>query len=633
MSIRKRIFLLVLLVCLVATAGAAWIGFVALRSVRADVVSMERTMDAVEASATMAGVIRGAEEAVDQVLQMTDFTDPAAALGEFEATVAEVDDAATRIDLALGSETVSGAVVGLKEALAVWHGHVRVVLGADPAASVPTAELLARDVGEAAALANHIRDEARAEAERAAEAATAGTLASLAASGGGMLAIMALALVFAMRSAGRISGPVRDVSRDLRALASSDGASTDPAGNRDEIVDMRAAMVILAESLAERDRMVEREREEAAEAQRTAAAEAALQAEIRTVVEAASAGDFRARVKDSPMAASDPASAAINSLLSNMERAVSDMSQMLRALAAGDTSAQMTGTYGGVLAEMRGDADATGRQLGNLVGDIRAVARELGDSIGQIVSGADDLSGRSQSQAAALEELAATIEEMTRTVEVNAENSTNADRLSRDVAGKAGEGGQVAGRAIEAIRRIDESTAKIKDIVGLVESIAFQTNLLALNAAVEAARAGESGKGFAVVASEVRSLAQRAADATRDITVLVGESSACVADGVEMVQATGESLSDIHNGIEELAKALADLSSANQSQAKVIGEINTTVTGMDGDTQRNASLSSQSAATATALQDQADRLSGLIARFSGGGDAGATAAGAARRAA
>jgi methyl-accepting chemotaxis protein len=262
-----------------------------------------------------------------------------------------------------------------------------------------------------------------------------------------------------------------------------------------------------------------------------------------------------------------------------------------------------------------GKLQAMATELAEIVGSIRRVSQDVGDASAQIAQGNDDLSRRTQTQAAALEETAASMEEMTSSVKHNADNASQADQLARSARTQAEQGGQVMSDANDAMQDINNSSRRIADIVGLIDEIAFQTNLLALNAAVEAARAGEQGRGFAVVASEVRSLAQRSAGAAKEIKTLINDSVAKVAIGSELVERSGQTLADIIASVKKVTDTVAEIVAASQEQATGIDEVSNTVTAMDESTQQNAALVEQAAAASRAMQEQAGMLMRQVAFF------------------
>lgn len=254
-------------------------------------------------------------------------------------------------------------------------------------------------------------------------------------------------------------------------------------------------------------------------------------------------------------------------------------------------------------------------RLAQIVGSIRHVSQEVRDASAQIAQGNDDLSHRTQTQSAVLEETAASMEQMTALVKRNASNASQADQITRNARKQAEQGGQVMSDTHDAMQAINTSSQRIGDIVGLIDEIAFQTNLLALNAAVEAARAGEQGRGFAVVAGEVRNLAQRSAGAAKEIKTLIKDSVEKVTVGSELVERSGRTLTDIIDGVKKVTDTVTDIVAASQEQATGIDEVSRAVTSIDESTQQNAALVEQAFAASRAMQEQADMLLQQVAFF------------------
>jgi methyl-accepting chemotaxis protein len=237
----------------------------------------------------------------------------------------------------------------------------------------------------------------------------------------------------------------------------------------------------------------------------------------------------------------------------------------------------------------------------------------------QISQGNDDLSQRTQEQAASLEETASSMEEMASTVKQTAENSAHANQLAQSARSQAEKGGQIVAQAVTAMNEINASSHKIADIIGVIDGIAFQTNILALNAAVEAARAGEQGGGFAVVATEVRNLAQRSAQAAKEIKHLISDSVTKVGAGSTLVQESGDALSEIVDSVKKVTEIVAEIAVASQEQTHGVDQVTLAVSQMDEVTQQNAALVEEASAAAHALSGQADELAELMAFFRVGG--------------
>ena len=268
--------------------------------------------------------------------------------------------------------------------------------------------------------------------------------------------------------------------------------------------------------------------------------------------------------------------------------------------------------------EMGELADSLRHMQGELVrtvGDVRNGANAIHSGASEIAMGNNDLSSRTEQQAASLEETAASMEQLTATVKQNAENARQASHLALSASETAQKGGKVVDNVVQTMRDIAGSSQKIADIISVIDGIAFQTNILALNAAVEAARAGEQGRGFAVVAGEVRNLAQRSAQAAREIKSLIEDSVGRVEVGSTLVESAGETMGEIVNAVTRVTDIMGEIASASDEQSRGIDQVGLAVAEMDRVTQQNASLVEESAAAAVALEEQASRLTQAVAVF------------------
>lgn len=254
-------------------------------------------------------------------------------------------------------------------------------------------------------------------------------------------------------------------------------------------------------------------------------------------------------------------------------------------------------------------------ELVRTVGDVRNGADAIYSGASEISAGNNDLSSRTEQQAASLEETAASMEELTATVKQNAENARQASHLAKSASDTAQKGGKVVDNVVQTMRDITASSQKIADIISVIDGIAFQTNILALNAAVEAARAGEQGRGFAVVAGEVRNLAQRSAQAAREIKSLIEDSVGRVELGSTLVESAGETMDEIVSAVTRVTDIMGEIASASDEQSRGIDQVGLAVAEMDRVTQQNASLVEESAAAAAALEEQASRLTQAVAVF------------------
>jgi methyl-accepting chemotaxis protein-1 (serine sensor receptor) len=287
---------------------------------------------------------------------------------------------------------------------------------------------------------------------------------------------------------------------------------------------------------------------------------------------------------------------------------------LARRVAAGDLSMP--------IALRPGDADSLMAQLQRMQSNLAAVVagvRENSETVAcasaQIAQGNGDLSARTEQQAAALQQTAASMEQLGSTVQQNADNARQANQLALGASAVAVKGGDVVGRTVQTMRGIHESSRRIADIIGVIDGIAFQTNILALNAAVEAARAGEQGRGFAVVAGEVRSLAQRSAQAAKEIKDLIGASVERVEAGTALVDEVGSAMGEIVDSIHRVTDIMGEISAASTEQSSGVAQIGEAVSQMDQTTQQNAALVEESAAAADSLKQQAQRLVQAVAVF------------------
>ncbi|MEB1527924.1 methyl-accepting chemotaxis protein [Xanthomonas sp. WHRI 7945] len=344
--------------------------------------------------------------------------------------------------------------------------------------------------------------------------------------------------------------------------------------------------------------------------------EAQVEEEVARIVQAAADGDLSGRVAtDGKHGFFLQLAQQLNGLLQANGDSIGEVSKLLTALSQGDLTARMHGEFHGVFATMRDDANATAEQLAGIVGRIQHAALSINASAGEIASGNDDLSRRTEQQAANLEETAASMEELTSTVKQNAEHARQANQLAVGAAAVASQGGEVVGKVVTTMSGIETSSKKIADIISVIDGIAFQTNILALNAAVEAARAGEQGRGFAVVASEVRTLAQRSANAAKEIKGLIDASVGQVANGSALVRQAGQTMQEIVSSVQRVTDIMSEIAAASQEQSAGIEQVNQTVTQMDETTQQNAALVEEATAAARSMEEQAGQLTEAVSIF------------------
>ncbi len=303
------------------------------------------------------------------------------------------------------------------------------------------------------------------------------------------------------------------------------------------------------------------------------------------------------------------------SIVRTILQATDDARRMAERIAAGDLSPEPLRAGEDELGRMVQAMEAMRLSLTEVVGTVRENAVSVAAASAQIAQGNIDLSSRTEQQAAALQQTAATMDQLGSTVSHNADHAREADGLAREASTLASRGGEMVSQVVGTMSGISEASRKIGDIIGVIDSIAFQTNILALNAAVEAARAGEQGRGFAVVATEVRNLAQRSAEAAREIKALISTSVERVEQGVSLVDQTGRSVGEVVASIRRVSDIVAQISAASAEQSTGVAQVGQAVTQMDRATQQNAALVEQSAAAAGTLKSQAEQLVDAVARF------------------
>jgi methyl-accepting chemotaxis protein len=450
-----------------------------------------------------------------------------------------------------------------------------------------------------------------------------------------ILSVLAVVVAaFAATVIGRgISRPVLAITGVMRRLADNDLTvdlgRLDRRG--DEIGAMAQAVQVFKDTAiaSRRQDAEQRQRDEAQrhqeEEQRQR--EAAIVAEVTEVSAAASRGDLDRRIalgdKDGFLR---QLCASVNDQVAATSGVMNDIARVLAALAKGDLGQRIDKSYEGLFARLQHDTNATADKLHEVVGEINLVSSNIMTAAREVAAGSSDLSERTEQQASNLEETASAMQQIAATVKRNAENAGNANELAVQARGVAVTGGDEVSAAVAAMSQIAASSSKISDIVGMIDEIAFQTNLLALNAAVEAARAGDAGKGFAVVAQEVRSLAQRAGVASKDIKTLIGESSGHIRNGVGLVTGSGKTLETIIASVRDVADLVGEIALASREQATGVEQINIAVTEMEDMTQRNAALVEQSSAAGHSLAEQASQLQELMGFFTVGRTAAPIAA-------
>jgi methyl-accepting chemotaxis protein len=384
--------------------------------------------------------------------------------------------------------------------------------------------------------------------------------------------------------------PIRALTAGMMELASGRFDVVLPGlGRKDEIGDIAGAVETFKIKAAEKARL------EADEQLKRQKAEAEAQARI---------AEERAKVAERQAKEAEEQAQAFESLAKGLDR-----------LAKGDLTFRLSEGFTDSYRQIRDDFNTTIGQLQETITAIADAAAEVSSASSEIATATTDLSQRTEEQAASLEQTSASMEQISAVVKKNAESAQEASASAAATREVASRGGEVVSEAVAAMSRIEESSRKISDIIGVIDEIARQTNLLALNAAVEAARAGDAGRGFAVVASEVRSLAQRSSQAAKDIKDLIISSNGQVQDGVDLVNRAGQSLNEIVESIKGVAGIVSDIAGASTEQSGGIDQVNKALSQMDEVTQQNSALVEQSAATAKNLEQQSAAMGARVSTF------------------
>ena len=395
----------------------------------------------------------------------------------------------------------------------------------------------------------------------------------------GGFALVLAAMYFSI-NVGVVS-PLRGLHRSMERLAHGDFSIEIDGDRRDEIGQMARMLLVFKEA------RLEKERADAAAAD----AAAALNAE-------------RERVRVANEAAAAAQGLAMENLAEGLER-----------LTAGDLLFRLPVAFAPEYEKLRTDFNAAAEGLGRTMQSVAANAQGVRAGAAEITQSADDLSRRTEQQAASLEQTAAALDEITATVRKTAEGANEARDVVKAAKGDAERSGSVLSDTVAAMGGIETSSKQIASIIGVIDEIAFQTNLLALNAGVEAARAGDAGRGFAVVATEVRALAQRSADAAKEIKALIEASGSQVEAGVKLVGETGRALTRIVQQVDRLNVLVSAIAGSAQEQAAGLNQVNSAVNQMDQMTQQNAAMVEESTAASHALADEAEALARLVGHF------------------
>jgi methyl-accepting chemotaxis protein len=495
----------------------------------------------------------------------------------------------------LGMGEALETVDAVEAAADEWYANVvevGVALAANPATYSQATQMVGREgvadtyiaPAEEGMEALIAAEDANLTASRAAQTRASATAVTVLAAGIGLAIVISVGLGFLLSR--MIATPVVNMTTVMRKLAGGDKTVEIPgAGRKDEIGDMSAAVLAFKDAAIANDRL----EGEAADQRRMTDAERA-----RAEAERAEAARQQAAV-------------------------VEALGEGLEQLSKGNLTFRLTQTFPEEYLKLQSDFNAAMSQLKDAMSTVVSNVAAIRSGAGEISQAADDLSRRTEQQAASLEETAAALDQITATVRKTASGAKQCSDVVLAARGDAEKSGEIVRDAVGAMSAIEQSSTQISQIIGVIDEIAFQTNLLALNAGVEAARAGDAGRGFAVVASEVRALAQRSADAAKEIKTLISSSGTQVGAGVSLVGQTGEALNRIVERVAEIDGLVSEISASAQEQATGLQQVNTAVNQMDQVTQQNAAMVEESTAASHSLAQEADALNQSVARFEIGG--------------
>ena len=439
---------------------------------------------------------------------------------------------------------------------------------------------------------------------------------------GALIVLVAIATMLVV--AKRVLQPLGRITNAMKRIA-NDELDIEVPGikRRDEIGAMAHAVEVFRENGLKIRALSEEERASAEEARRRAAETTEMSASLSDAVAAAGRGDFSHRIPTGYGQDNlNQLASTVNNLMETIDRGLSETGEVLAAVAGTDLTRRVVGEYEGAFLNLKQDTNAVADKLADIVIQLKGTSGALKLATGEILSGANDLSERTTKQAATIEETSAAMEQLASTVMQNAKRANEASEVAATVTRTAEEGGQVMSAANEAMERITASSAKISNIIGLIDDIAFQTNLLALNASVEAARAGEAGKGFAVVAVEVRRLAQSAAEASKEIKGLIDQSGAEVVSGSKLVADAASKLTAMLTAARSSNELMSGIAHDSREQASSIEEVTSAVRAMDEMTQHNAALVEEINAAIEQSEAQAVDLDRIVDVFTVDEDAG-----------
>ena len=555
--------------------------------------SLKHIDDAMVSTQRSLGLAAQAEEVMALVLEQQNALRGYVIMGDpkFADTYAESKDKFdARLDAFEAKTTVpeqKARIQRLREAMATWRntiGEPAMALMADPATGRERAGQLTgkKSLSDIRAIQKELLAAAQERvAVRAKEAEDAQRTAHLALLIGGAVAVVIAGLMGWLLSHA-IGAPVAAMTAAMRRLSAGDNAVEVPAvGRKDEVGQMADAVAYFKDAAIEK-----------------------LRVEAEAVAHRNAAEAERAQREREKAAEAETDAVAIRALGEGLDR-----------MASGDLTYRITAAFAPKAAQLKSDFNTAAERLRDALRGINGATGGIHAGSEEIAQASDDLSRRTEQQAASLEETAAALDEITATVRKTASGALEVSSLVAQARAGAEKSGAIVEQAVSAMSQIESSSTQVNQIIGVIDEIAFQTNLLALNAGVEAARAGEAGRGFAVVAQEVRALAQRSADAAKEIKTLISTSSQQVGAGVDLVAQTGEALRAIVGQVASIDSLVKEIAASAQEQSTGLHQVNVAVNQMDQVVQQNAAMVEEATAATHSLKGEAGELAVLVSRF------------------
>ena len=617
MSIRLQIIFPLVLAIMAGIGVSFLIGRQATEGQRDVAMVVEQALDAREKSAGVALVLERMHEDLSQILTMTSFV----SRNEVAQRFAAFDGRMTELLSVLRENTLSrdiqSQVEGMVSSYEVWRASLQVALGLAASNEIPTGEKLRREqqhlLDEVSAIEKTVSETARSKISQAnleLEGKINSELTMLAAGGG-------VALLICLLIAQGITRPVLHVTKAMNELARGTTDVVLPRRSMTrEINNMAAALEVFRDNALERLRLENESEAAQAERRRYTDEMARLLSGMSEMMNGAARGEFSRRVEvDFSVEDLRVLAQNANHLVDTVDRNFNSVLEVMTGLAEGDLDRRMTGDASGAFAELQISVNSTFEKLTPLILSIRQAADTVSRVSDEIKGNASDLSQRTEHQAASLEETAATIEEITQTVKQSEARALEAMERVNEARSSTERSGGIVRDAVSAMGRIEQASGEIGKITDLIDEIAFQTNLLALNAGVEAARAGDAGRGFAVVAQEVRALAQRSADAAKNIKQLIAKTRSEVSSGVSLVNAAGASLETIETQVAEIDQHIRSISVAAREQSEGVLGINGAVGRIDRLTQENVGMVQNTVGAVADMSREAGRLLAMVEHF------------------